>query len=478
MKLILNNKNLQNIQAEYEIIFFKSYKNLDKNTKIILNNDFSYIKNKFYFCFERKKIYINIKKISKEDLKTRYANLAREILKYKINSLKFQLIFNKNILDIQLITEGLILGSYEFRKYNKTSVSPVNVYISYVEKSKDKFNNINKLFLETMTICNSVNYARDIVNTSPQNYYPSCMAKDALELSKIHNVSCKVYEEKSLKEMGLNAIVEVSKASVHDAKLIHLQYKPRNAKFKIVLLGKGVTYDTGGLSLKRGDGMVSMKCDKAGAITVLGIVKASAQLKIPIEIHGVLGAVENMIDSNALVPGDIIKMGTKNVEITNTDAEGRLVLADCILFTNKYINKYDYIFDFATLTGASINCFGGYSSVIISKNEKLIKDIQKSSKKTGELVSLMEQNRYLEGRLKSSVADIVNSPKNKNASSIIGSMFLSEFFNKDDRLKWLHFDMAGPSFRREVWGCNPYGASGYGIRLMINYLKKLTKSEK
>lgn len=475
MNILLTTKNLKHITSDYELIIFKNIKNLENKT--ILEKDSYYEKNKFYFSFEDKKIYLNIKKINKEDLKIRFANLTRELLKYKIKSLKFDTTFKDEVIDFQAIVEGLYLGSYEFLKYLDKEQKNIDVTITCFN-IQEKYDELNEKLQEIKIICDSVNFARDIVNTPPQDYYPKSMADDAVKLSKIEDLTCKVFEEDDLTKMELNAINAVSRASENKAKLIHLHYSPKDALKTIVLLGKGVTYDTGGMSLKRGDGMVSMKCDKAGAITVLGIIKTIAELKLPIQIHAVVGAVENMIDSPALVPGDVIKIGQKFVEITNTDAEGRLVLADCILYANKHIEDFDYIFDFATLTGASINCFGGYSSVIISENKKLIKDIYKSSKNSGELVSLMEINRYMNGRLKSDVADIVNSPANKNASSMIGAMFLKEFFEKKNIKKWMHFDMAGPSFRREIWGVNPYGASGYGIRLMIDFIKNLINKEK
>ncbi len=475
MNILLTTKKLQDIISTYELIIFKNINKIENNS--ILQNDTYFHKNKFYFNFENKKIYLCIKKTKNEDLKISFSNLARELSKYKIKSLKMNLVFNDDILNLQAITEGFLLGSYKFLKYSKKTENELEVSLSCFDY-KEKYKELITILEETKIICDNVNFARDIVNTPPQDYYPNSMALDALNLSKIEDLSCTVYEETDLEKMGLNAINAVSKASVNKAKLIHLNYKPKDTQKTIVLLGKGVTYDTGGMSLKRGDGMVSMKCDKAGAITAMGIIKTISELKLPIEVHCVVGAVENMLDSSALVPGDVIKIGDKFVEITNTDAEGRLVLADCILYANQYIKDFDYIFDFATLTGASINCFGGYSSVIISENKKIIKDIQKSSKNSGELVSLMEINRYMQGRLKSDVADIVNSPANKNASSMIGAMFLKEFFEKKNIKKWLHFDMAGPAFRREIWGVNPYGASGYGIRLMTDYIKNLIDKEK
>ena len=325
-----------------------------------------------------------------------------------------------------------------------------------------------------MIICNSVDFTKDIVNSSPEDYYPQIMANDALEIAKNKNIECKVFDEGYLKDKGMNAIFSVGKASRHESKLIHLSYKSKNPIAKIVLVGKGVTYDTGGLSLKRESGMVSMKCDKAGAASVMGIIHALSSLDLHFEVHGIVGAVENMIGGNAYKPDDVLKASNgKTIEVTNTDAEGRLVLADCLCYAQKNIEDIDYIFDLATLTGASIGAFGGYTTAVLGYSEKLKKKISQASKKSGELVGFLPFNEYLENKLESQIADFKNTSSNKNGGAITASLFLSKFIEDKNKKKWLHFDIAGPSYREENWGYYSYGATGVTIRLILRFLEDI-----
>ena len=274
----------------------------------------------------------------------------------------------------------------------------------------------------------------------------------------------------------MNAMYSVGITSRHESKLIHLTYKPKNPITKIVLVGKGVTYDTGGMSLKRDGGMVSMKCDKAGGATILGVLEALSTLNLPFEVHGIIGAVENMIGGNAYKPGDVLKASNgKTIEVTNTDAEGRLVLADCLHYAQENIEDFDYIFDLATLTGASIGAFGGYTTAVMGYSEKLKKKISKASKKSGELVGFLPFNDYLEKLLESQIADFVNTSANKNGAAITASLFLSKFIKNKNKKKWLHFDIAGPSYRKEVWAYHSYGATGVAVRLLFKFMEDLKK---
>jgi leucyl aminopeptidase len=220
--------------------------------------------------------------------------------------------------------------------------------------------------------------------------------------------------------------------------------------------------------------MVSMKCDKAGAASVMGIIHALSSLDLPFEVHGIVGAVENMIGGNAYKPDDVLKASNgKTIEVTNTDAEGRLVLADCLTYAQKNIEDIDYIFDLATLTGASIGAFGGYTTAVLGYSEKLKKKISKASKKSGELVGFLPFNEYLENKLESQIADFKNTSSNKNGGAITASLFLSKFIEEKNKKKWLHFDIAGPSYREENWGYYSYGATGVAIRLILRFLEDI-----
>jgi len=478
MNIHLSNKKIKQINDLVEVVILKTTEDLEKGEKELLDNIF-FSKKSFnvYFNSLNNRLYVSCLKLKSENIKTAFFKVMEFVKKTKINSLKIDIVQNNKELDISNIIEGLYFGNYEFNKYKSENQKKENFDIFiFIEKSKKEKSYFEEQLFKTINICKSINFTRDIVNTTPQDYYPEVMANDALEIAKNKNIECKVFGEDYLKQNGMNAMFCVGKASIHESKLIHLTYKPKNDIAKIVLVGKGVTYDTGGMSLKRNDGMVSMKCDKAGAASVLGLIHALSALDLPFEVHGIVGAVENMIGGNAYKPDDILKaMNGKTIEVTNTDAEGRLVLADCLTYAQKNIENMDYIFDLATLTGASIGAFGGYTTAVMGYSEKLKKKILKASKKSGELVGFLPFNDYLQKMLDSEIADFKNSNSNKNGAAITASLFLSKFIEDKNKKKWLHFDIAGPSYRQENWGYYSYGATGVAIRLLLEFMEDLKK---
>ena len=478
MNIHLSNKKIKQIKDLVEVVILKTTEDLEKGEKELLDNIF-FSKKSFniYFNSLNNRLYVSCLKLKKENIKTAFFKVVEFIKKTKINSLKIDIVQNNKELNISNIIEGLYFGNYEFNEYKseKSKKENFDIFI-FIEKSKKEISHFEEQLLKTINICKSINFTRDIVNTTPQDYYPEIMANDALEIAKNKNIECKIFGEDYLKQNDMNAMFCVGKESIHESKLIHLTYKPKNSKAKIVLVGKGVTYDTGGMSLKRESGMVSMKCDKAGAASVLGLIHVLSVLDLPFEVHGVVGAVENMIGGNAYKPDDILKaMNGKTIEVTNTDAEGRLVLADCLTYAQKNIESIDYIFDLATLTGASITAFGGYTTAVMGYSEKLKKKISKASKKSGELVGFLPFNDYLEKLLDSEIADFKNSNSNKNGAAITASLFLSKFIEEKNKKKWLHFDIAGPSYRQETWGYYSYGATGVAIRLLLKFMEDLKK---
>ena len=228
----------------------------------------------------------------------------------------------------------------------------------------------------------------------------------------------------------MGAILAVGRASRHKSKLIHLSYKPEGEiKKKIVLVGKGLTYDSGGLSLKPSDFMVTMKSDKSGGSAVLGIIDAIAKLKLPFEVHAIVGAVENMIGGDAFKPDDILtaKNG-KTIEVRNTDAEGRLVLADCLCYAQDEIDEIDYIMDFATLTGACVVGLGEYTAGVMGFNKNTIEKAIKVGERRGEHFAYLPFNKYLPKLLKSNVADICNIASRRYGGALTAGLFLSEFY--------------------------------------------------
>ena len=476
MNITLNKEKNNQIHSSLEIHLLNKIKHLPKDTKEVLDN-INFLKKSFntHFDIKNNKLYVSCLKLKDEELKTAFASAIRFFKNLNIQDIKIDIIQSKKELSIQTIVEGLVLGNYEFLKYKSSNKidknSLIEIFIENSFKSKKKLESELK---KALIISNSVNYTKDIVNSSPEDYYPQIMAEDAMQIAKSKNITCKIFGEDYLKEKNMNAMYSVGIASPHESKLIHLTYKAKNPIAKIILVGKGVTYDTGGMSLKRGDGMISMKCDKGGGASVLGVIHALSSLNLPFEVHGIVGAVENMIGGDAYKPGDILTASNnKTIEVTNTDAEGRLVLADCLHYAQENIKDFDYIFDLATLTGASIGAFGGYTTAVMGYSEKLKKKISKASKKSGELVGFLPFNDYLEKLLESQVADFVNTSPNKNGAAITASLFLSKFIKDKNKKKWLHFDIAGPSYRSEAWAYHSYGATGVAVRLLIKFMEDL-----
>ena len=476
MNITLNQQKINETQSSLEIVILNKIKYLPIELKELLNN-INFFKKSFntHYDIKNNKLYVSCLKLKDEELKTAFASAIRFFKNLNIQDIKIDIIQSKKELSIQTIVEGLVLGNYEFLKYKSSNKidknSLIEIFIENSFKSKKKLESELK---KALIISNSVNYTKDIVNSSPEDYYPQIMAEDAMQIAKSKNITCKIFGEDYLKEKNMNAMYSVGIASPHESKLIHLTYKAKNPIAKIILVGKGVTYDTGGMSLKRGDGMVSMKCDKGGGASVMGVIHALSSLNLPFEVHGIVGAVENMIGGDAYKPGDILTASNnKTIEVTNTDAEGRLVLADCLHYAQENIKDFDYIFDLATLTGASIGAFGGYTTAVMGYSEKLKKKISKASKKSGELVGFLPFNVYLEKLLESQVADFVNTSPNKNGAAITASLFLSKFIKDKNKKKWLHFDIAGPSYRKEVWAYNSYGATGVAVRLLIKFMEDL-----
>ena len=374
---------------------------------------------------------------------------------------------------IKAITEGAILGSYSFTKYKSEKKKKSKQELILVAKD---IVSLADEFEESVVIAESVNKTRDFVNTTPEDFYPKVMAKEAKKIAKECKIDCKVLGEDYLKKTKMGSMLSVGRASRHESQLIHLSYKPKNAVKKVVLVGKGLTYDSGGLSLKPADFMVTMKSDKSGGSAVLGMINAIAKLKLPIEVHGIVGAVENMIGGDAYKPDDVLTARNgKTIEVRNTDAEGRLVLADCLCYAQEEIKDIDYIFDFATLTGACVVGVGEYTTGIMGNDCHLKREAVGSALRSGEYATSLPFNRFLKKAIKSEIADVCNIANTRYGGAITAGMFLECFVEEKYKDKWLHFDIAGPAFVEKAWGYNPYGASGAGVRMTIEFLKSISK---
>ena len=288
--------------------------------------------------------------------------------------------------------------------------------------------------------------------------------------NELKDVTCFVGDENFLEEQKMGAFLAVSRASVHAPRLIHLTYKPENATQKFVFVGKGLTYDSGGLSLKPSNFMVSMKADKSGAAAALSILEGAARLELPFEVHAIIGACENMIGGNAYKPDDVlVAKNGKTIEVRNTDAEGRLVLADCLCYATE--QKPDYLIDLATLTGACVVAVGEYTTGVMGHSSSMKHSMMAAATKSGELTGSLPFNRYLKKHLKSNIADISNISSTRYGGAITAALFLDNFVEDAYKEKWLHLDIAGPAYVEKKWGYNQSGASGAGVRMCLYWMQ-------
>lgn len=369
---------------------------------------------------------------------------------------------------------GALCGIYDFTAYkSKPAKITLKEFNLIDEKGKCKSTQILK---KAQIIAQSINDVRDLVNTIPEIATPKYLAKYAKQLTKdIESIECKVLEKEDLEREKMGAFLAVNRASCHAPRLIHLSYKPKDAKKKIVLVGKGLTYDCGGLSLKPADYMVTMKADKSGGCAVMGIIKSIAALQAKIEVHAIVGAAENMIGGDAYKPDDVlISREGKSIEVRNTDAEGRLVLADCLSYAQDL--KPDVLIDFATLTGACVVALGEYTSGIMGHNDKLKAHFEKSASESGELMAQLPFNQHLKKLIESKIADVCNVSTSRYGGAITAGLFLSEFIREEYKDKWLHIDIAGPAYVEREWDINPHGGSGAGVRAGVEFILSYQKA--
>ena len=477
MKINLTNSSIKKEKSELEIILVNNIEDL--NDKELLEDLGFKVKDEaIVFLPESKKIFVAYEEETYDSLAVAIAIAIKKFQSTSFKTAKLDLTsLDSSVL--KFIVEGTLLGAYTFDHYKSEKEKKKKQELTIcIEEDSPTFDNIelNSILEESKIISKAVNKARDMVNTTPADFYPEVMANLAKKLAKDANLECKIKGEKYLAKNDMNAMLSVGIASINESKLIHLSYKPKDARKKIVLVGKGLTYDSGGLSLKPADYMVTMKSDKSGGCAVLATIWAIAKLGLPYEVHAVIGAVENMIGGDAYKPDDVlVAKNGKTIEVRNTDAEGRLVLADCLCYAQDEISDIDYIFDYATLTGACVVGVGQYTTGIMGNNEELKRSTVSSAHKAGEFATSLDFNRYLKKTIKSEIADIANIASTRYGGAITAGLFLDNFIYEENKNKWIHFDIAGPAFVESAWGYNPHGASGAGVRMTIEFLKNIEK---
>ncbi len=363
---------------------------------------------------------------------------------------------------------GILLTDYSFtgfktNKSNQIEVERINLVINH---AVDDFETI---LGKSRIISDAVNFTRDLVNGPANVVTIGYMTQTARKLvRKNKKLKLRVFNAGELKSRGFNLMLAVGGGGPEEPTFLEITYN-NNKKFpSICLAGKGIIFDTGGLDLKPPGSMDDMKTDMAGAGAVLGIIKAACELNLDVNITGLIPLAENSVDKNSYRPGDIIKaFNRKTVEIKNTDAEGRLVLADALSYSDT--KKFDMVMDFATLTGAAIIALGNNITACFFAAKHLREKILSSSENTGEPVWELPLFEDYTDMLKSDVADVANiGDARRVAGTIIGALFLKEFIRNEN---WIHFDIAGPSYLDKEFYYNPKGATGVMIRTIIDFLQ-------
>lgn len=370
------------------------------------------------------------------------------------------------------VFEGFLLGNYDYQSYKSKPVRRLLSKLTIISKIKPKSAELE--ILETIT--SSVHACRDLVNQPANDLYPQAMVQAAKKAAKGLPIKIKVWEEKNLIADRLGGIYAVGKGSVRPPRLVKLEYKPAGAKTSVALVGKGITFDTGGLSLKPAESMVGMKYDMTGSAAVLQALVAIASLGLKIRATAWLCLAENMPSGGATRPNDIITIRNgKTVEVLNTDAEGRLVLADGLSMACE--ESPDYLIDVATLTGAATIALGNRYAGLMG-DATAIKQVEKAAEAVGELVWHMPLPEELRPLLDSDIADIANVKiGNRAGGMLIGGLFLREFVepNKGHTPAWAHLDIAGPANNDSAaYGHTPKGATGVTVRTLVQLARNLS----
>jgi leucyl aminopeptidase len=372
----------------------------------------------------------------------------------------------------EAIAEGALLGLYSFTKYKKPEYEDIEEMLIVV-REKEKVPILEPATGKGMTVALATNLARDMVN-EPANYMtPSQMAEEAKEIASKYNLEFKVFDREDMEAMGMGALLGVAKGSNQPPKLITLSYKgDKRSEKALGFLGKGITFDSGGISIKASEGMDEMKGDMAGAAAVMMALGAIAQLKPKINITAIIPATENLPSGTAFKPGDVLKaMNGKTIEVISTDAEGRLILADALSYAQKI--GLSPLIDLATLTGACRVALGTFYSGLFGNDQDLVNKVLKAAERTGERMWQMPMPQEYKEQNKSEIANVKNTG-NRYGGAITAALFLAEFV---DNTPWVHLDIAGPALSNKESGYIVKGATGVGVRTLVELALSEAKSQ-
>jgi leucyl aminopeptidase len=369
--------------------------------------------------------------------------------------------------------EGISLGNYTFDKYKKERDKTRNLSV-FIHADDEKV--IKSAIAKNNSVVDGIFFTKDLQNEPPSALRPFELADSVREKLTKHGMKVTVFDEKEIKKRNMGGLIAVGQGSNAKPRFIVIEYKPKNKKGngkKIALVGKGVTFDTGGYCIKPWQGMLEMKADMSGAAVVAGTMLAAAKMNLPVEILGVIPAAENMINGEAMRPGDVVKTASgKTIEVGHTDAEGRMILADALDYASK--QKPDEIIDFATLTGACVVALGLGVAGLFTKNDSLADELYKAGMKTYDRLWRLPMWDDYNKDNESKIAD-VNNDGGRWGGAITAAKFLENFVDK--KIPWAHLDIAGPAVANDLTNYNKVFMTGFGVRLMIEYLSNIKESE-
>jgi leucyl aminopeptidase len=367
----------------------------------------------------------------------------------------------------QAVVEGAILGTYTFDRYKKEKTEKFVEELRVVEPDASRAGDVREGIRVGQVFAESTWLARDLINAPANDVHPTHLANVARQVAREGKLRVRVYDRAECARLGMGAFIGVAAGSEQPPRFIHLTYTPRGrARRRVVVIGKGITFDSGGLDLKPADGMLRMKDDMSGAAAVLGIMRALPKLAPRVEVHGLIAATENMPSGSAIRPGDVLRaMNGTTIEIGNTDAEGRLTLADALSYAVAKI-KPDEMIDMATLTGACVIALGPLCSGLMTNDQPLANRVLAAADTAGERMwQLPLIDEYKDG-FKSDVADL-NNVGPRGGGAITAGLFLKEFAAD---VPWVHLDIAGPAFTEKDLPLGPKGATGVAVRTLLTYL--------
>lgn len=406
-------------------------------------------------------------------LRQTVAKFARSLNK-KVNSVSVALLDDVKIShpeQVQMIAEGFLTGSYRFSEYLKKEKTEREleavIFTGVAAKEKKE---TEERFAFVQMVYGAVKLARDLINEPGMKVTPEVLSKQARDIAKSSpQISVQVYNRAQCEKMGMGAFLGVARGSEQEPQFVHLTYKPKSTrnKRKLAIVGKAITFDTGGLSLKPSKYMVNMKLDMSGAAAILGLFSIITKLQPEFEVMGIFAATPNVISANAYTPDDVLRaMNGKTIEIINTDAEGRVTLADSLSYAVK--QGATEIVDLATLTGAMIMALGEDYTGLFGNNEKFKQEILAAYKKSGEKVWEMPLPQEYKQHNKSEIADVANLASNMWGGAITAALFLEEFV---DETPWVHLDIAGPAFAEHNNELSPKGGTGHGVSTLVYLVK-------